>query len=68
MLRQQLKTYIDQLSEEELQALAVLLGFTEDVQAAACESLQDEIRQAMEGKAETSPIGEVAARLGITHS
>lgn len=65
MLRTELKAYIDEASEEEVQALAILLGLTEDLEAAMSPSLQAELAAARTGEGETVPIEEVARRLGV---
>lgn len=64
MLREALKQRIDELSDEEVAALAILLGPSEDELAAASATLQAELAAAGRGELETTPLGEVARRLG----
>lgn len=63
--KDELQARIDELSEEELGALAILLGPSEDELAARSESLQDELRAAREGTLETVPLRDVVKRLGL---
>lgn len=64
VLREALKQRIDELSDEEVAALAILLGPSEDELAAASATLQAELAAAGRGELETTPLGEVARRLG----
>ena len=56
MLRTALKARIDELSDEEVEALAMLLGPPEDELAARSLSLQAELAAAASGKLRGRPV------------
>lgn len=67
MTREELKQRLDDLSDEEVEALASLFGPSEDERAASSESLQAEIEAALKGELPTVPLDEVLKRLGLEH-
>lgn len=64
-LRDKLKARVDELTEEEVAALLVLLGPSEDELAAASETLQAEIATSLAAESDGTPIEQVARRYGI---
>ena len=65
MTRAELKARIDELTEEEIEALALLLGPSEDEVAASSESLQRELAAALNGRLRGTPVEEVARKPGL---
>lgn len=65
MTRTELKARIDELSDDEVEALAILLGPSEDEMALASASLQKELADALSGKLRGKPVEQVAREMGL---
>ena len=65
MTRTELKARIDELSDDEVEALAILLGPSEHEMALASASLQKELADALSGRLRGKPVEQVAREMGL---